>query len=76
MEPVQEVTDGGGGGSLPYTGFPTIPVMLIGLGLLGAGAAVRMRIRADEQSLSATPQEKRQKGRLADLASLSHSWGP
>lgn len=49
VEPVQEVSDGGGGGSLPYTGFPTIPVMLIGLGLLGAGAAVRMRIRADEQ---------------------------
>jgi hypothetical protein len=47
-EPAQE-TSSGGGGSLPYTGFPTIPVMLIGLGLLGAGAAVRLKIRAGEQ---------------------------
>jgi hypothetical protein len=49
VEPAPPQPTSGGGGSLPYTGFPTIPVMLIGLGLLGAGAAVRLRIRAGEQ---------------------------
>lgn len=29
--------------SLPFTGFPAIPVLIVGLGLLGAGLAMRMR---------------------------------
>jgi hypothetical protein len=36
------------GGSLPYTGFPTAAVLLLGLGLVGAGAALRMRLRAEQ----------------------------
>jgi hypothetical protein len=33
------------GSSLPFTGFVAIPVLLVGLGLLGAGVAMRMRLR-------------------------------
>jgi hypothetical protein len=42
-------SSGGGGGSLPYTGFLTIPVLLVGIGLLGAGVAMRFRARSGEQ---------------------------
>ncbi len=34
-----------GGGSLPFTGFLAIPVLIVGLGLLGAGVAMRLRLR-------------------------------
>ena len=46
---VEPAPASGGGGSLPYTGFPTFAVLLFGLGLIGAGWAMRLRIRADEQ---------------------------
>lgn len=47
-EQVQEVqqVSSGGGGSLPFTGFLAIPVLLIGIGLLGAGVAMRLRMRS------------------------------
>lgn len=46
-EPVQEVqqVSAGGGGSLPFTGFLAIPVLLIGIALLGVGVAMQMRMR-------------------------------
>ncbi len=44
-----QASNGGGGGSLPYTGFLTIPVLLIGIGLLGAGVAMRLRLRSAER---------------------------
>jgi hypothetical protein len=34
------------GGSLPFTGFLAIPVLIVGVGLLGAGVAMRLRIRS------------------------------
>ena len=33
-------------GSLPFTGFLAIPVLIIGVGLLGAGVAMRLRLRS------------------------------
>ncbi|HEX3735797.1 MAG TPA: hypothetical protein VHU86_11685 [Solirubrobacterales bacterium] len=33
-------------GSLPFTGFMAIPVLIIGLGLLGGGVAMRLRMRS------------------------------
>jgi hypothetical protein len=36
----------GGGGSLPFTGFLAIPVLIVGIGLLGAGVAMRLRMRS------------------------------
>ncbi|HEX4753926.1 MAG TPA: hypothetical protein VH268_13600 [Solirubrobacterales bacterium] len=33
------------GSSLPFTGFLAVPVLIVGLGLLGAGVAMRMRVR-------------------------------
>jgi hypothetical protein len=35
-----------GGGSLPFTGFVAIPVLIVGVGLLGAGVAMRLRMRS------------------------------
>lgn len=35
-----------GGGSLPFTGFLAIPVLIVGVGLLGAGVAMRLRLRS------------------------------
>jgi hypothetical protein len=40
---------GTGSGSLPYTGFPTVPVLIVGLGLLGGGVAMRMRLRSSNR---------------------------
>jgi hypothetical protein len=34
------------GGTLPYTGFPVVPALIVGLGLLGGGVAMRMRMRS------------------------------
>jgi len=33
-------------GSLPFTGFLAIPVLIVGIGLLGAGVAMRLRLRS------------------------------
>lgn len=44
-QPAEQVATGGGG-SLPFTGFLAIPVLIIGLGLLGAGVAMRLRMRS------------------------------
>ena len=44
-EAVQQVAVTGSGSSLPFTGFIAIPVLIVGLGLLGAGVAMRMRVR-------------------------------
>jgi hypothetical protein len=33
-------------GSLPFTGFLAIPVLIVGVGLLGAGVAMRFRVRS------------------------------
>lgn len=47
---VRQVATSGGdsGGSLPFTGFLAVPVLIIGLGLLGAGVAMRLRMRSDD----------------------------
>jgi hypothetical protein len=34
------------GGTLPYTGFPVVPALLVGLALLGGGVAMRVRMRS------------------------------
>jgi hypothetical protein len=44
---VQQVAVTGSGSSLPFTGFAAIPVLIVGLGLLGAGVAMRIRRRGD-----------------------------
>ncbi len=41
----------GGGGSLPFTGFLAIPVLIVGVGLLGAGVAMRLRTRSGDRSI-------------------------
>jgi hypothetical protein len=33
-------------GSLPFTGFLAIPVLIVGVGLVGAGVAMRLRLRS------------------------------
>ena len=45
---VRQSSSGGGGGTLPFTGFLAIPVLIIGVGLLGAGVAMRLRMRSGE----------------------------
>lgn len=51
-QPVSDVQDaapgtvGGGGTSLPFTGYLLIPVLLIGVLMLGAGVALRRRSAA------------------------------
>jgi hypothetical protein len=42
---VQQVAVTGSGSSLPFTGFLAVPVLIVGLGLLGAGVAMRLRSR-------------------------------
>jgi hypothetical protein len=37
-------------GSLPFTGFMAIPVLIIGLGLLGGGVAMRLRMRSGDHT--------------------------
>lgn len=41
----RQVADSGSG-SLPFTGFMAIPVLIVGVGLLGAGVAMRLRTRS------------------------------
>jgi hypothetical protein len=43
-EPVEEGTTPSG--KLPYTGFPVAPALLVGLGLLGAGVAMRRHLHS------------------------------
>jgi hypothetical protein len=38
------------GSSLPFTGFLAVPVLIVGLGLLAAGVAMRMRVRRSDQA--------------------------
>lgn len=47
VEPVEQTAVTSSSSSLPFTGFVAIPVLLIGLGLLGAGVAMRFRRRDD-----------------------------
>jgi hypothetical protein len=42
---VEQVAVTGSSSSLPFTGFLAIPVLIVGLGLLGAGVAMRTRSR-------------------------------
>ncbi len=44
---VEQTAVTGSESSLPFTGFAAIPVLIIGLGLLGAGVAMRFRRRGD-----------------------------
>ena len=47
---VRQVAVNGSGSSLPFTGFVAIPVLIVGLGLLGAGVAMRMRTRRGDHT--------------------------
>jgi hypothetical protein len=42
---VEQVAATGSSSSLPFTGFLAVPVLIVGLGLLGAGVAMRVRNR-------------------------------
>jgi hypothetical protein len=42
---VEQVAVTGSSSSLPFTGFLAVPVLIVGLGLLGAGVAMRVRNR-------------------------------
>lgn len=45
VQAVEQVAVQSSGSSLPFTGFVAIPVLIVGLGLLGAGVAMRFRNR-------------------------------
>lgn len=47
---VEQVAVTGSGSSLPFTGFVAIPVLLVGLGLLAAGVAMRVRSRRGDHT--------------------------
>ena len=47
VQPARQFESAGTGGSLPFTGFAAIPVLLLGLGLLSAGLIVRRTSRDD-----------------------------
>jgi hypothetical protein len=46
----RQVASTGSSGSLPFTGFLAIPVLIVGLGLLGAGVAMRIRNGSDSDT--------------------------
>jgi hypothetical protein len=46
VQPAAQVSTSGGS-SLPFTGFVAIPVLLIGVALLGGGLVMRNRFRHD-----------------------------
>jgi hypothetical protein len=48
-QPVRQVASSSGG-TLPFTGFLAIPVLIIGVGLLGAGVAMRMWNRNEDHA--------------------------
>ena len=41
VQPAAQVESAGTGGELPFTGFAAIPVLVLGLALLGAGVVLR-----------------------------------
>jgi hypothetical protein len=43
----RQVASTSSSGSLPFTGFLAIPVLIVGFGLLGAGVAMRLRNRSE-----------------------------
>ena len=45
VQPTSQVSAGESGGSLPFTGFLAIPLLIGGVALLGTGAVVRLRTR-------------------------------
>jgi hypothetical protein len=47
---VEQVAATGSSSSLPFTGFLAVPVLLVGLGLLGAGVAMRVRNRRGDHT--------------------------
>ena len=47
VQPAAQVATSGGS-SLPFTGFVAIPVLLIGVALLGGGLMMRHRMRQDQ----------------------------
>jgi hypothetical protein len=47
LQPTRQVENGGGSGSLPFTGFLAIPVLLGGVALLSAGIVLRRRAASD-----------------------------
>jgi hypothetical protein len=49
LQPTRQVEAGAGSGSLPFTGFLAIPVLVGGIALLGAGLVLRRRA-ADDRS--------------------------
>ena len=44
-QPVEQVAAQGGSGSLPFTGFVAIPLLVGGVALAGTGAVLRRRTR-------------------------------
>ena len=44
-QPAQQVAAQGDGGSLPFTGFVAIPLLVGGVALAGTGAVLRRRVR-------------------------------
>jgi hypothetical protein len=48
VQPAAQVATNGGD-SLPFTGFVAIPVLLVGVALLGGGMLMRNRIRAEDR---------------------------
>ena len=46
---VRQVADTSSG-SLPFTGFMAIPVLIVGVGLLGAGVVMRLRLRSGKDA--------------------------
>jgi hypothetical protein len=47
---VEQVAATGSSSSLPFTGFLAVPVLLVGLGLLAAGVAMRVRNRRGDHT--------------------------
>jgi len=47
---VEQVAATGSSSSLPFTGFLAVPVLIVGLGLLGAGVAMRVRSRRGDHT--------------------------
>jgi hypothetical protein len=48
LQPTRQVEAGASGGTLPFTGYLAIPVLLAGVALLGTGLVLRRRSANDE----------------------------